>query len=75
MQLGQCYHTHAPKGRVATSYSTLRLLQALSGLSGTGETLLYKQKINTVLIWDIALHAQWWDSCPSKSNTSWSVWL
>ena len=75
MQLGWCYHAHAPKGRMATSYSVLTLLQGLSGLSETGETLLFKQKINTVLILDTALHVQWWDSCPSKLSTSWSVVL
>lgn len=37
-------HARAPKGKTATSYSTLMLLQALSGLSETGETLLFKQK-------------------------------
>lgn len=47
MQFGQCYRAHALKGRVATSYSTLMLLQRLSGPSETGETLLPKQKINS----------------------------
>lgn len=44
--------------RWATSYSMLMVLQGLSGFSETGETLLFKQKINPVLRLDIALHSQ-----------------